>query len=73
MIQIVVSDCDASFAIHMGGDIERTARVFKIEAPELEAYLREHRDAQSEAAFKKQYIYWTRQVISVEPLSGDKQ
>lgn len=66
-LQIIVSDCDMSDAVHAGGDVLRSAKVFTVEAPELEAYLRENRDAVENGKRTKQWAYWTRQVISVEP------
>lgn len=67
-LQIVVQDCDMSHYLHAGGEVVRNARVFTIEAPELEAFLRQHRDAQAKAQEKRSgWPDFTRQVISVEP------
>ena len=55
MIRVVVETCDAGMAANVGGSVHRTLRTFDIEAPELEAFLRE-----------RMYTTSHRQVIGVE-------
>lgn len=66
-LQVVVSDCDMSDAAYAGGDVIRSSKVFTIEAPELEAFLREYEKDKADAAKRKQPLYFTRQVLTVQP------
>ena len=59
-ITIIVRTDAASMAAHVGGAVETTLRTFTIEAPELEAFLREPKD--------KNWEYTIRQVIGIEEL-----
>lgn len=42
MIRVIVRTDEASMAANVGGAVNTTWRTFDIEAPELEAYLREN-------------------------------
>jgi hypothetical protein len=42
MIQIIVQQDDAGMAANVGGHVLTTHRTFTIDAPELEAYLKEN-------------------------------
>lgn len=61
MIRVVVQTNDAGMAANVGGSVHTTIRTFDIEAPELEAYLREPMGT-----------YAHRQVLGVETPSLGK-
>lgn len=41
MIKIIVQTDDAGMAVNVGGNVLTTFKVFELDAPELEAFLRE--------------------------------
>jgi len=63
MLRVVVETCDAGMAANVGGRVDCSVRTFDIEAPELEAYLREFTDAG-----KQGQMYWHRRAVGVEVL-----
>lgn len=58
MIRIIVREQDASKAANCGGSTEIEYRTFEIEAPALEAYLRESR--------QPNWTYVTREIVGSE-------
>lgn len=59
-LRVIVETCDAGMAANVGGSVHRTLRTFDIEAPELEAFLRER------FSISPAPSYCHRQVIGVE-------
>lgn len=58
MLRIVVRTDDAAMAANVGGAVKTEYRTFEIEAPELEAFLREPTG--------KNWSYVERQAIGIE-------
>lgn len=69
MLRIIVRTDDASMAVNVGGAVHTSFRTFEIDAPELEAFLREPTG--------KNWSYAGRHVIGIElapptPNGGDQ-
>jgi hypothetical protein len=64
MLRIIVQTSDCSMAANIGGHVENTVRTFDVDVPELESYLREHKDAP-----EPQRRYRSRDVIGIELLA----
>lgn len=58
MLRIVVQTDDASMAANVGGKVETKFRTFDIDAPELEAFLREPEG--------KKWQFTQRQAVGIE-------
>lgn len=58
MLRIIVRTDNAGMAANCGGAVETTYRTFEMDAPELEAFLREPKS--------KNWTYAQRQVVGVE-------
>lgn len=61
MLRIIVGDVDGGMAINLGGPAHSTVKSFDVDLPDLERYLREYEDADS-----NRKVYWQRSVIGVE-------
>ena len=64
MIRVIVQTCDAGMAANVGGSVNEEFRTFDIEAPALEAHLREYVDAKK----RGETTYWHRNAVGVELL-----
>jgi hypothetical protein len=69
MIRIAVHTSDCGMAAHFGGSVESAVKTFDVDAPELEAHLREYEDAKQRAKETNVPTYWHRTVLGAEVLS----
>jgi len=63
-LRVVVRTDDAGMAANVGGSVLSEFKTFDIDAPELEAFLREYTDRS-----KTGTCYWHRQVIGAEVIA----
>jgi hypothetical protein len=64
MVRIIVQTSDAGMAANVGGNVETDVKSFDIEAPALEAYLRQY----ARSKVRGEATYWHRSVIGAEVL-----
>jgi hypothetical protein len=73
MIRIIVKDMDLTASIYAAGQPQTVVKSFDIEAPELEAYIREFRAIENDARASKSPLYASREIVGVEILEPTNQ
>ena len=68
MIRIVIVTADHGAAANIGGPVESSVKTFDVEAPAVEAHLREFEYAKDQTKRLKQQLWWNRSVAGIEVL-----
>lgn len=66
MIRFTVQTADFNEAAHIGGPVITSLETFVVDAPELEAHLREFERDREDAKKTKCPTWWNRQLVGFE-------